>query len=46
MVNVKDKQKYNLLETLEHRLEIARIKGNTILLKQLEEEREYYYQKY
>jgi hypothetical protein len=43
---VKQDRKDVLLETVERRLEVARIKGNTTLLKQLEEEREYYYQKY
>jgi hypothetical protein len=43
---VKRDRKNVLIETVEKRLEIARINGDTTLLKQLEEEREYYYQKY
>lgn len=43
---VKQDRKNLLLETMERRLEVARIKGQVTLIKQLEDEREYYYQKY
>ncbi|MEA5508568.1 hypothetical protein VB715_02205 [Crocosphaera sp. UHCC 0190] len=33
----------NILKSLEHRLEIARAKGNESLIRQLEAEKTYYY---